>query len=308
MTIETLLIPTDGSDPAETAAQRGFDLAAQCDATVHVLSVADSSIATGAGYSGDSQSIRDQLRKQATARATSLRDAATERGLEATAITREGIPSKEIVDYADEHAIDAIAIGTSGRGGVTRAVVGSVADKVIRTAPVPVVTTTPKTATAADEETTVDSILLPTDGSDTAETVVQRGFALAAKLDATVHLLSVINNDRAQILSALADADVDIADELREQATDVLDELAAEAQALDVDVVTTTRNGVPAEGIVDYADTEGIDLIAMGTAGRGGFERALVGSVTDEVVRTAVIPVLTVRPDSDRLRADNESH
>ncbi|ELY40673.1 universal stress protein [Natronorubrum sulfidifaciens] len=295
MTIETLLIPTDGSDPAEAAARRGFDLAAQCDAAVDVLSVADDTIATGAGYSGDSQSIRKRLREQATARATALRDDATDCGLEATAVTREGIPSKEIVDYADEHAMDAIAIGTSGRGGVSRAVVGSVADKVVRTASVPVVTINPEAASEATRKLTVDSILLPTDGSDTAEAVIHHGIELAAQLDATVHLLSVIDSDRAQVFSALANADADIAAELRERATDALDERAAEARACDIDVVTTIRDGDPAEEIVDYADTESIDLIAMGTAGRGGFERFIVGSVTDDVVRTASVPVVTMR-------------
>ena len=297
MTFDTLLVPTDGSDPAEAAARRGFDLAEQFGADVHVLSVADSSIATGAGYSGDSQSIRNRLREQATARATALRDDATDRGLEATAVTREGIPGTEIVDYAAEHATDAIAIGTSGRGGVTRAVVGSVADKVVRTASVPVVTINPEAASETTEALTIDSILFPTDGSDTAEAVIQRGFELAAQLGATVHLLSVIDSDRTQLFSALADTDVDIAAELRERATDALDERAAEARARDVDAVTTIRDGVPAEEIVDYADTEGIDLIVMGTAGRGGFERFIVGSVTDNVVRTATAPVMTMRPN-----------
>lgn len=143
MTYETLLIPTDGSEAAETAASRAFDLAIQLDASVHVLSVADSSLATGVGYSGDSASIRRRLRERADSQANYLRNRARERGLDATAVVREGIPSKEIVDYADESEPDAIAMGTSGRGGVSRAIVGSVADRVLRTADVPVVTINP---------------------------------------------------------------------------------------------------------------------------------------------------------------------
>ncbi len=116
MTFDTLLTPTDGSDPAEATVRRGFDLAAQLEASVHVLSVADSSLATGAGYSGDSTSIRARLRERADTRAASLRADAEERGLDATAVVREGIPAKEIVDYADEQGLDAITLGTSGRG------------------------------------------------------------------------------------------------------------------------------------------------------------------------------------------------
>lgn len=143
MTFDTLLIPTDGSEPATTAARRGFELAEQLDASVHVLSVADSSLATGAGYSGDSASIRSRLRETAADRSDALREAAESRGIDATAAVREGIPAAEIVAYADENEIDAIVVGTAGRGGVSRAIVGSVADKVVRTAPVPVLTVRP---------------------------------------------------------------------------------------------------------------------------------------------------------------------
>lgn len=152
MTFETLLIPTDGSDPAEAAARCGFDLVTQLEASVHVLSVADSSVATGTGYSGDSASIRARLREQADARATSLREHAEARGLDTTAVVREGIPAKEIVDYADEQGLDAIVMGTHGRGGFRRAVVGSVTDEVVRTAPVPVLTVRAETSEPPEED------------------------------------------------------------------------------------------------------------------------------------------------------------
>ncbi|ELY53197.1 universal stress protein [Natronolimnohabitans innermongolicus] len=294
MTIDTLLIPTDGSNPAESAARRGFVLAAQCDASVRVLSVADSSVATGAGYAGDSPSIRNRLRERATNRATSLRDEATERGLEATAATREGIPAKEIVAYANEHDIDTIAIGTSGRGGVARAVIGSVADKVVRTAPVPVLTITPDAA-AGDGEPTVDSILLPTDGSDTAMTAARRGLEFATDLQATVHLLSVTDHGRDGVLSTLSGDDREGSDDRREAVADAVEALTAEARSHGLETVAEVRDGDPATEIVDYAESATVDLIAMGTAGRGGFERYLLGSVTDKVVRTASIPVMTTR-------------
>ncbi len=293
MTIQTLLIPTDGSDRATAAARRGFDLAAQLEATVRVLSVADSSIATGAGYSGDSASIRERLRETAAERAESLRADAEERGLEATAAVREGIPASEIADDADEHA-DAVVMGTAGRGVVVRAVVGSVADKVVRTAPVPVVTVTPDAASVDERERTVDDLLLPTDGSDTAEAVVRQGLDLAAQFGATVHLLTVVDDDHLETRSLLGEDDDP--DELVARAGERHTELVSAGRDRGLEVVTATTNGDPAEEIVDYADREGVGLIAMGTAGRGGFERFVVGSVTDAVVRTAPVPVLTDRP------------
>ncbi|SDR15211.1 universal stress protein [Natronobacterium texcoconense] len=300
MTFDTLLIPTDGSDPAENAARRGFDLADRLGASVHVLSVADSSVATGVGYSGDSASIRERLRETAQTRATALRDEAVERGLEATAAVREGIPANEITEYADDHGIDAIVIGTAGRSGVARAIVGSVADKVVRTAPVPVVTTTPDAANDETTDSVIDSILVPTDGSEKADAGSRPGLELAAQLEATAHVLSAIDAELEDAIETVVGDDVDLSNELEARANDHLEDLAADARDRDLEVVATITEGTPAETIVEYAESEGIDLIAMGTAGRGGFERALVGSVTDEVVRTATVPVLTNRPDVEQ--------
>lgn len=296
MTIQTVLILTDGSDRSTAAARRGFDLAVALDCTVHVLSVADSSIATGAGYGGDSPSIRKRLRQKATERATSLRDEASERGIEATAVTREGIPAKEIVTYADDSGIDAILLGTVGRGGVARTVMGSVADKVVRTASVPVITITPEAA-RAETTGTVDTILLPTDGSDPATAAAEFGVELASQLTASVHFISVIDHSHSSILSGILNVESAAdEDELHEQATAQLDALASDARDAGVEAHVTVTDGDPAEEIVQYAESEAIDLIALGTAGRGGFDRLLVGSVADQVIRTALVPVLTTRP------------
>lgn len=307
MTLDTLLIPTDGSDPAEAAAQQAFALADQLDAAVHVISVADSSIATGVGYSGDSPSIRERLRETASTRATSLRDEAAERGLDVTAAIREGIPAKEIVDYADDNAIDAIVIGTSGRGGVTRAIVGSVADKIVRTSSVPVVTLTPDVAKAGVSTSEIDSILLPTDGSDPALEAIQQAFVLANQLEATVHLLSVLDDALVDSLSAVTEDDGNSSYSLHEKTEEHLKTLATNARERNLEALTATAAGSPAREIVDYADRNGIDMIAMGTHGRGGFERLVVGNVTDAVIRKSSVPVFTVRPNSTRTETSHDS-
>ena len=296
MTIQTVLIPTDGSARSTAAARRGFDLATALDCTVHVLSVADSSIATGAGYGGDSPSIRKRLRETATERVTSLRDEATQRGIEATAVTREGIPAKEIVTYADDVGIDAILLGTSGRGGVARTVMGSVADKVVRTASMPVITITPEAARAETTDA-VDTILLPTDGSEPATAAAEFGVELASQVNASVRLLSVIDGSRSSVLSRIRDTE-SAADEdgLHERATAHLDALASDARDRGVKTHVTVTDGDPGEEIVRYAESEAVDLIGLGTTGHGGFERLLVGSVADQVIRTAPVPVLTTCP------------
>ena len=300
MTIQTVLISTDGSDRSNAAARRGFDLAAALDASVHVISVADSSLPTGAGYGGDSPSIRERLRETATERATSLGEEATQRGIEATAVTREGIPAKEIVAYSDDEEIDAIILGTAGRGGVARTVIGSVADKVVRTASIPVITITPA-AIRAERTGDVNAIVLPTDGSETATAAAFLGVELAVRSNASVHFLSVIDHGRSSALSRiLGTKRTTEADELRERAVDHLETLASDARERGLETHAIVKDGDPAAEIVQYAASEAIDLIALGTVGRGGFERFLAGSVATDVIRTAPVPVLTTRSTTGR--------
>jgi nucleotide-binding universal stress UspA family protein len=121
------------------------------------------------------------------------------------------------------------------------------------------------------------TILVPTDFSDTAQTAVRVARTYAAALSATVHLLHIAGRD--------------------EQATTTL--LTGEASAFGpgIGVTTALRFGDPAQAIVEYARSQGIDLIVMGTHGRTGVSRALLGSVTERVVRSAPCPVLAVPGD-----------
>ena len=303
MTINTLVIPTDGSKIAERAAQRGFDIATQLDAAVHVLSVADSSLATGVGYSGNSPRMLRRLRELATERADHVGKNASARGLTVTTATREGIPAQEIVAYANEHDLDGIVIGTSGRGGVSRAVIGSVADKVIRTASTPVITLNRSTLDSDNATGNIETILLPTDGSGPAARAASRGIELAEQLDARVHVLSVVASNHRDEISSWAKEEGMTTSEF---APDAIESIAVECRDRGVDVVTSIRSGRPAEEIVDYVSENEIGGIAIGTQGHGGFERWLVGSVTDTVVRTARVPVITIRVPQVLLDAGEE--
>lgn len=287
MTVNTILIPTDGSDGATQAAHRGFDLATQLDAEVHILSVADSSLATGVGYSGDSPRMRRRLREQATERADSLGQEASSRGLDVTTAIREGIPAQEIVEYANEHDLDGIVIGTARRGGVSRAVIGSVADKVIRTATIPVITLNRATLDGEQTAGNIDSLLIPTDGSEPAERAATRGLELADQLDAQIHVLSVV-----EPTDPVVEAKETNGDEFADEATRKIEQ---ECRDRDLDVITSIRTGKPAVEIVEYVSDNDIGGIVIGTQGHGGFTRWLVGSVTDTVVRTAPVPVITIR-------------
>lgn len=89
--------------------------------------------------------------------------------------------------------------------------------------------------------------------------------------------------------------DGEIESRLRQIGEDAMEEIRERADDADVEIETAIEDGTPHRAILEYADDEGVDLIVMGTHGRSGLDRYLLGSVTERVVRGAEIPVLTVR-------------
>ena len=133
------------------------------------------------------------------------------------------------------------------------------------------------------------TVLLPTDGSEGAQAGVEAGLELAAQVGANVHALYVVDERR---VTREYDYVVEDAERRAEAALDRVGERAAE---LGVDVEKHLRWGVPHEEIDRAVDDYGADLVVMGTHGRTGLDRFFhLGSVTERVVRTAPVQVLTV--------------
>jgi nucleotide-binding universal stress UspA family protein len=141
-----------------------------------------------------------------------------------------------------------------------------------------------------------DAILVPTDGSEGSERVVEHAAGLADTHDATLHLLYVVNTTSFASLPMESSFE-GIAATLEQEGETVLADAAraVERGVPDLETEQHTREGAPGSEIVDYATSAGCDLIAMGTHGRGGINRLLLGSVAERVVRNSPIPVLTVR-------------
>ena len=136
------------------------------------------------------------------------------------------------------------------------------------------------------------SILLPTDGSDGAQAGVRAGLALAAERDSTVHALFVIDERRVRREYDLV---VEDAEEEAERAVERVEDAGRE---VGVEVEKHVRWGIPHEEIIDAISEYDVDLVAMGTHGRTGFDRLVhLGSVTERVVRRSPVEVLTVPID-----------
>ncbi len=138
-----------------------------------------------------------------------------------------------------------------------------------------------------------DCILAPTDGSEEVEDALRYAFDLARAHDAMVHVLYVVNVAGYGGLPMETAWD-GISDALHAEG-DAAVERARSLAPDDVAVETSVLEGSPSRTIVDHATPDRCDLVVMGTHGRGGIDRLLLGSVTERVVRQAAVPVLTVR-------------
>lgn len=134
---DRVLLPTDGSDAAEAAAEHAYSHAEQYDAELHVLHVIPENESTSIVGHGDER--LDTLEARGHDAITPLVEDASTRDLSVTSAIEVGTPYREILSYADEHDVDLIVMSTHGRSGVGRVVMGSVTERVIRVGETPVV-------------------------------------------------------------------------------------------------------------------------------------------------------------------------
>ena len=289
---EQILFPTDGSDGAAFAFDHVLDLATRHDATVHVLNVAD----TTDGILQIRDDDADALEREGERIVGEAADRARERGVDTVTEVLRGKPYREIVDYAETRGVDLVVMPTHGRRGLERFLLGSTSERVVRLAGVPVLTIRP------DDDARVThpyrEVLVPTDGSDCANQALTLGVDVADAEGAALHLLSAI-----AITALGVDVRTDIRmDLLAESAHELLEEAATFADDAGVDPVAKAVEYGPSihRAILTYIDEHDVDLVVVGTHGRTGFDRYVLGSVTEYLVRTSPIPVLTVRaPETD---------
>jgi Universal stress protein UspA and related nucleotide-binding proteins len=202
---------------------------------------------------------------------------------------------------AEEEAADIIALTTHGRSGITRWVLGSVADKVLHTSQKPLL------LVRAQEEPPkavgFKRILVPLDGSAVAETALPFVERLARQLRAKLLLEQVVLPATAYA-GVFIPSTVSVLDEIKAGAREYLQRIAKDAKRAGVTAEISVDIGYVAEAILEAAKFRRADLIAFSTHGRSGPERWIMGSVADAVVRHAelpclVLPARTVASDSE---------
>jgi nucleotide-binding universal stress UspA family protein/YHS domain-containing protein len=202
-----------------------------------------------------------------------------------TPVVAFGRPEQEIVRCADQRGADLIAMSTHGRSMVARMLVGSVTDRVIRTSPVPVMVLHPPTMSLGRVSPPTGRklrVMAPLDGSAFAEEAVRMAVSLLNPELIELSLACVVGTPERETPVARG----------------ILDEVATRLAKPGLGITTTILTGAAAGQINGFAIEGGYDLVVMSTHGHGMLTRALVGSVTDRVVRTSEVPILVIQPQS----------
>ena len=283
---DSILLPVDEAAVESSLLYHAAELANWDDASVELLYVADTgrdSVTVASG--GD---VVDALVREGEDVVDEASGVLDSLGVEYTTSVEQGSPAKTIVDYAEHEDHDLIAMPTHGREGLSRYLLGSVTGKVVRLAPMPVLT-----APIEEEgfEFPYGGVLLPTDGSDQALRAARHGLDFATELDADVHVLTVTDDS---LLASAGDAVGEGEGTARAAVDEVVE--AAEVRGID-DVTTHVETGDPDDEILDTVEEQGLDAVVMGATGRDGIDRVLLGSVAEKTVRQADVPVITVGGD-----------
>jgi len=291
--LQRILVPRDFSPFSGHALHHALDLAGRTGAEVHLLFAevlyADVHVPMNQGSTVVQETLYERLLEGTEPRGTAPEIRFV------PAVVRDVAPAPAIVSYAEAHDIDLIVMGTHGRRGLRRLLLGSTAEEIVRTAPCPVFTVRPP-ETPVDALEGIDAILVPIDFSRHARTALRHAKALAALYHTRLDLLHVVEE---HLHPAFYNTGVwsvyDVIPDIEEKAINELMTFYRETEGSPVEVHFHVRPGHAAREIAAFAGEHDIDMIVMATHGLRGLDHVLMGSVAEKVVRWSPVPVFTVK-------------
>jgi nucleotide-binding universal stress UspA family protein len=284
--IERILVPLDGSLTAEAVLPQVRRILHRHDSELLLVRAvvpvpAENSIL-----------LADAAQQAAREYLLGVQERLDREGVRVRSEVRVGSTIGVILDIAQDTKATMIAMATHGTSGLKRVLLGSVAEAVLRKSPVPVLAVRPfwtsDEAPSGDvEQRPIRSLLVPVDGSDLSGMVVPAALEFSSLFDPRVILLRVLESRRK----------ADGAREL-EEARSHLQGMAKPFDRKGIETLQLVERGDPVEQILRAARAHEVDLIAMTTHGRSGISRLVTGSVTEQVLRRAPVPLLVVRAGS----------
>ncbi len=285
MTFTKILCPTDFSEGSQQAVRVATRLASEASADlviVHAWFIPPLAFSMDAPF--PPYVVQDMVDDAQRNLDAAVRDAIAAGAKNTTGQLVSGVPWSQVVEILEKQAFDLCVIGTHGRTGLSRILVGSVAEMVIRHSPCSVLAVRPDSKVAAFK-----NVLVPTDFSETATYALD----LAGQMvdaDGTITLLHVLELP----VAFSGEVAPDFARDLDKKSAAALD--ASAARLKNARVTTRSRIGYPgAQTLSTIEHDPNIDLVVMGSHGRTGIKRVIMGSVAEKVVRHARCPVLVAR-------------
>jgi nucleotide-binding universal stress UspA family protein len=300
-----ILVPLDGSPLSEQALSPALALAKEVNGEVILLSIPflkHAFVAEPAGYGvllpyDSLEDTRQELEEYLVV----VQKIHAHPDVTMRTMILDGDEAGVIVDTAVSEQADLIVMSTHGYSGLTRWVLGSVTERVLRAAPCPVL--------VMRNERPLTRMMITLDGSFLAEDALEPGFEVARRLSSEVVLLRV---GQGSLTMDTADAkyleEVEkglgqrLLDRVYQQPEEYLREITQLYPLTGLTVRTIVVDGPVADTILEYAEAQGIDLIVMATHGRTGLRRWVYGSVMEKVLHGANCSVMVIRPPADTLK------
>lgn len=295
--IRKILYPTDFSECSKQALNQAIFLAEALGAELHMLHAvvlhADD-IEDEEHQFPESHELLARMFEVAESRMAELAGQHDSALLRIRQERRRGYSAASVIaDYAVENDIDLVVMATHGRRLATRLLLGSTAEEVLRRAPCPVLTLSPR----AEPHTAIRRILAPVDFSEHTPRGIELAAELAGRFGAELTLLHVIEWPIQPDFYGWS-ASQGALDDLTRRADTELRRLAAELTASPTAVRHRALVGHAPAHIVRLVEEDGFDLVVLPTHGLRGFNRLLMGSTAREITRQAACPVLCIGPDS----------
>jgi len=274
-----ILVAFDGSDSAKHALRMAGLLGRLDKSWIKVLAVMPV-------YQGDLElvgvaNIKEAIAGPGQKLLAEAKKIADEEDVHVLCNLEQGEPFSKIVQVAEDENCDLIIMGRKGFTHLERELIGGVSARVIGH--------TSKDVLITPEDSTLSwqHLLLATDGSMFSDAAVRRAFDIATSRKAKLTVVCAVDTNEEFFSQALH-----IVEQLIEQARQVVDMVAEEAKARGIEVSTVVRDGEPHQVITDTAKEAGATMIVMGSHGRKGLTRLLMGSVTEKVIGYTSCPVL----------------
>ena len=298
MHIKNILIPVDFSDFSDKALEYALYIAEKYSAKItlfHAVVLFQDDV-------GEEQRLQDYeewvKRREETIRTQMNKNLhkAKKRGISVETAIGRGVNAADVIlDFFNDKQFDLIIMGTHGRTGLKHMLMGSVSEKVVRLAPVPVLT-----IHRSIPDFRLKKILVPIDFSIHSKKTVDEALWMAKSFNASIEFIHVIEQDIHPSFYASGIESIFQIDKcLRDRVIDNLKEFIAEQLQGKIPVEFRVKEGKAHREIVDYAKENEIDLIVIATHGLSGLDYVLLGSTTEKVVRWSTSPVLTVKRQSD---------